>query len=359
MDIKDYRDNLYEDIKAAAVANTTDVTSEFISYISEALINAEELSDYTESYFEATGKGNKRIQIDGFQFDEVDNSCVLIITDFNNQPEITTITNTQINRLYSRVEAFIDHSINGYISRNCEESSAGYGLSLQIKENYKDISKFRVFIYSDQELSKRVRSLKKDPINNIPMELNVWDIGRLRDLELSELGKESIEIQFSDYGIKGLPCVKGVESTKENYKAFLMTIPGHILADMYLEYGSRLLEGNVRSFLSTRGKVNKKIRETIIKKPEMFFAYNNGIVATATEIEYDESDYGMIIKRINNLQIINGGQTTASIANAFLKKEGDISKVYVPMKLSVVDKEIADKIIPEISRSANSQNQVV
>lgn len=358
MDIIEYRNNMYEEIKVAANVNITDVSSEFIDYVSNVLIDAEEIEDYTESYFETSGKKNRKIQIDGFFFDQVDNSCVLIIADFLNNPKMSTITNAKIEKLFLRVEAFILHSINGYIEKNSEESSIGYGLALQIKNDIKKITKFRIFIYSDQILSKSVKSLKKEKISNIPVEVNVWDIERLMDLEFSSFGKETIEIDFNDYKIKGLPCVRGVESVKENYKAFLMTIPGNVLADLYLEHGSRLLEGNVRSFLSTRGKVNKKIRETIIKKPEMFFAYNNGIAATATEIEYEETGYGLLIKKIKNLQIINGGQTTASIANASLKKEGDISKVYVPMKLSVVDKEIADKIIPEISKSANSQNKV-
>lgn len=357
MEINEYRDSILDEIKVAAEANTSDVTTEFINYISNILIDSEEISDYTECYFETT-KGNRKIQIDGFHHDEVDNSYVLIIADYTNSNEISTLTNTMIDSLYSKVEAFIQYSIDGYITENAEESSVGYGLSLQLKEEMENISKFRIFIYSDRILSKLVKTLKKDDIMCKPVEVSVWDVNRIRDLVMSSFGKETIEIEFSKYGLKGLPCVKGVVSIEENYKAFLMTIPGDVLADLYLEHGSRLLEGNVRSFLSTRGKVNKKIRETIIKKPEMFFAYNNGIAATATDIEYEESEYGMFIKKINNLQIINGGQTTASIANAALNKEGDITKVFVPMKLSVVEKEIADRIIPEISKSANSQNKV-
>lgn len=358
MELLEYRESVFEDIKLNAEVNTSDITSEFISYYSEVLVDAEEISDYTESYFEAIGKRKKKIQLDGFQFDDADNSCVLIITEFTNNPELGSLTNTDIDRLYSRVEAFIEHSLDGFIKKHSEESSIGYGLALELNEKISKLSKFRIFIYTDKMLSKRVKSLKKDHLGNVPVEISIWDIGRMYDLELSSFRKETIEIEFEKYGLKGLPCVKGVESVEENYRAFLMTIPGNILAELYLEHGSRLLEGNVRSFLSIRGKVNKKIRETIIKKPEMFFAYNNGIAATATEIEYEETDYGMYIKKINNLQIINGGQTTASIANAALNKEGNLSKVFVPMKLSVVEKEIADMIIPEISKSANSQNKV-
>ena len=82
----------------------------------------------------------------------------------------------------------------------------------------------------------------------------------------------------------------------------------------------------------------------------MFFAYNNGIAATATEIKTELGDDGLKIVQIKDLQIINGGQTTASIANAVLQDKKDVSNIFVPMKLSVVDHEKATEMIPTISR---------
>ncbi|MDE5586880.1 MAG: AIPR family protein, partial [Bacilli bacterium] len=172
----------------------------------------------------------------------------------------------------------------------------------------------------------------------------------------SSLGKESIEIDFSNLTKNGLSCVKATDN--EEYSSYLAIISGEVLANLYLEYGSRLLEGNVRSFLSVKGKVNKGIRNTILNEPEMFFAYNNGIAATATEIELVNNDNGIYIKRLKDLQIINGGQTTASIANAKIQDKVDLHDVYVPMKLSIVDNEKAKEMIPIISRCANSQNKV-
>jgi len=358
MDLNEFRREMLDELRASAIANVSDVTTEFLSYYSEILISAEEMTDFNESYFEATGKGNKKIQIDGYQFDEVDNSCVLVIADFSNDSLEERIATSAINKYYSRVEAFIQNSLNGFIESNFEQSTAAYDLSLRIKEEEKRITKFRILIYSDRILSDRIKSLKKDDLFGKPVELNVWDISRIFELVKSSHGKESIEIDFADFNLNGLQAVKGYSSDIEEYEAYLMTLPGDLLAEVYLQYGSRLLEGNVRSFLSTRGKVNKSIRETIMKRPEMFFAYNNGIAATATEIDIEEKGESLYIKKIMNLQIINGGQTTASIANALLNNEGDISKVFVPMKLSVVDKEKADQIIPEISKSANSQNKV-
>lgn len=358
MNLEEYKAQLYEDIKVSAEANIIDATSEFIRYVTDILVDSEELYDFTECYFETTGKRGRKIQIDGYNLDEVDNSCSLIISNFTNKTEMSTITDSQIDILYRKMEAFIDHAISGFIEESCEESSCGYELALRISEELNNITKFRFYIITDQIISKRVKSVKKDSIYDKPVELNVWDISRLYDIEMSKTGKEEIEIDLSEFGINGLPCVKGIESEIEQYSAYLMTIPGDILAKIYLEYGARLLEGNVRSFLSNRSNVNKGIRKTIITNPEMFFAYNNGIAATASEIDFASTEYGMVIKKIRDLQIINGGQTTASIANAVLNKEGDVSKAFVPMKLSVVDSEKAQEIIPDIDRCANSQNKI-
>lgn len=146
------------------------------------------------------------------------------------------------------------------------------------------------------------------------------------------------------------------------YSSYLAVVPGEVLNRLYLDYGSKLLEGNVRSFLSAKRKVNKGIQTTIKNYPEMFFAYNNGIAATATEVETMMTINGPVITYIRDLQIVNGGQTTASIANTLLtaKKSDkvDLSKVAVPMKLSVLEHSMAEKIIPKISEYSNSQNPV-
>jgi len=358
MDLNEYRNQLFQNIQVSARANIADISSEFLNYVTNILIDAEEIEDFTECYFECLGKRNKRIQIDGYNLDEVDHSCCIFISDFTNDVKMNTITNSEIERLYERMKAYVDNSISGYVREFCEESSAGYEFSLQIEEEIDNITKFRFFILTDKIISKRVKSVKKEDVYNKHVELNVWDITRLRDIEESKTGKEEIEVDFFEYGIDGLPSLRAITSEVEQYNAFLMAISGDILANIYLEYGARLLEGNVRSFLSNKSKVNKGIRNTIITKPEMFFAYNNGIAATASSIESKETEHGLIITKIRNLQIINGGQTTASIANSVLRKEGDVTKVFVPMKLSIVEGEKAEEIIPLISRCANSQNKI-
>lgn len=133
-------------------------------------------------------------------------------------------------------------------------------------------------------------------------------------------------------------------------------MPGTLVAELYGEYGERLLEQNVRTFLQFRGNVNKGIRNTIQNEPEMFFAYNNGLTATAERIETNTN--GNRIISITNLQIVNGGQTTASIYTAMKKSKADLSNVYVQVKLTIIPTEQVLTVVPKISEYANTQNRV-
>lgn len=358
MNLVEYRNELLEEVKIAAEANTSDVYVEYLRYVVDTLQDIEEIEDFTECYFEAIGKINRKIIIDGYHIDSVDKSCLIFISDFSNSEELSTITNTQIDKLYDRMKAFVDNSINGYIQEKCEISSLGYAFASDLKDKIQEISKFRFYILTDQIISDRVKRIEKDDINGKKVELNVWDISRLYAVAQSNMEKENIEIDFIEKFGKGISCVKVSNCGGEEYEPYLAVISGDMLADLYIDYGARLLEGNVRSFLSVKGKVNKAIRNTILNAPNMFFAYNNGIAATATNVDYEEKDGVGVITRIKDLQIINGGQTTASIANAVLNKESNAKDIFVPMKLSVVDKEKSVEMIPIISRCANSQNKV-
>jgi hypothetical protein len=144
------------------------------------------------------------------------------------------------------------------------------------------------------------------------------------------------------------------------YDCYLAIVPGEILAKLYKEFSNELLESNVRAFLGQAGKFNKGIRDTIRTKPQMFLPYNNGITATAESVETKFIDNQLVITKLNDFQIVNGGQTTASLYHTQKKfKDADLSKIFVQMKLTVIkDKEQKNIEVPNISRFANSQNKV-
>lgn len=359
MNLEDFRAEWIEDLRVSAEANQSDPHSEFVLDAVDRLSEAEEIENVEVGYFEGLGRRNAKMMIDGYAFDAVDKSCVLLLSDYSNNELAETLTLTDINRLYNNMRVLVEAALDGYIIDNkFEESSSGYMFATEAKRHFAngEISKFRFYILTDKKLSDKIKNLKKDPIAGKQVDLNAWDISRFYNLYASTQGKEEIEIDSSIVDGGGIPYVGA--TNEDDYSAYLAVVPGRFLADIYLEYGSRLLEGNVRSFLSNRGKVNKAIRGTILQEPTMFFAYNNGIAATATEIETKQENGRHLITRIKDMQIINGGQTTASIANAVLQDKADLAEIYVPMKLSVVNHDKAKEMIPTISRSANSQNKV-
>jgi hypothetical protein len=359
MNLEDFRNEWVGDLRVAAEANQSDPHSEFVIDAVDQLQEAEEVENVELGYFEGIGPKGTKLMTDGYAFDSVDKSCVVLISDFSNSDSIETLTSTDIDRLYNNMRYLVEAALNGYIVDNkFEESSIGYTFAIEAKRMFDngEISKFRFYILTDKKLSERVKNIQKEAISGKKVDLNAWDINRFFQLYTSTQGKEEIEIDSSIVEGGGIPYVSATDGN--DYSAYLAVVPGKFLADIYLQYGSRLLEGNVRSFLSIRGKVNKAIRGTILQEPDMFFAYNNGIAATASEIETSKENGNQLITKIKDMQIINGGQTTASIANAVIQDKATLDNIYVPMKLSVVNHEKAKEIIPIISRSANSQNKV-
>ncbi len=386
MNVENYREIVHEDIELAAKAGNSSLGDEFLLYATAILTNGEEFDDFTECHYEGVTRRNGKMAIDGYSKDETDGSVCLFIVDYHGQDDDDSIMSDDINAMFKKMRLFVEEATKNELYYDMHGSDAAVDFARDLYYDSETITKYRFYLLTDAYNRQRSKTIKDDKIGDKTVELNVWDISRLFDLVCSKAQKESVEIEFSDMGYKGIPCVKAVEyenieadielpvkydkeleddednGTPENivtYSSYLAVIPGALLSDLYLEYGSKLLEGNVRSFLSNRGKVNKSIQATIKNYPEMFFAYNNGIAATATDIGTEMTSEGLIITRIKDLQIVNGGQTTASIANTLLtSKNVDLSQLYVPMKISVLEHAMAERIIPKISEYSNSQNKV-
>ena len=390
MNVEEYREVLHEDIAIAAHANMTTESDEFLSYVTNILIAGEQFDDFIECYYEGVTRRKANMRIDGYAMDDTDGSCCVFVTDYHGPHEDDGIRAEDINAFFRRMRYFIDEATKYELFQELEESTEAYEFARTLYYEIENITKFRFYLLTDAYNRQRAKTIKDDAVAGKIVELNVWDIVRIFDVVSSSSQKESVEIVLPELGYTGIPCVKAVEykdivadievlpkydEDKEEsddpdkkadnvitYSSYLAVVPGKLLSDLYLEYGSRLLEGNVRSFLSVRGKVNRSIQNTIKNYPEMFFAYNNGIAATATEIDTKMTGSGIVITRLKDLQIVNGGQTTASLANTLLTaKKGEVINldcIYVPMKVSVLEHSMAEKIIPKISEYSNSQNKV-
>lgn len=359
MDLESFRQSILQEVHVNASQNGTFPRDEFLALYTEELIEAEEFVDFEPVQYDGSGSRNKHLQIDGYYYDDLEQSLGLFICDFSDSEVTETVTRGDAETSFRREEAFVQDALSGFIQKHAEESSPGYGLAVDISGRYKDVRKYKFYLITDKVLSKRITGIPGGKLGKAETEYSIWDISRLQGIRESKTGKEDIVIHLSDFGVEGIPCLKASES--EDYTAYLCNIPGKVLADMYNHYGSRLLEGNVRSFLSVRGKINKGIRNTILNDPAKFFAYNNGIAATAYAIQTEQGFSSLMITEITGLQIVNGGQTTASLANALIKdkaRANNLQNIYVPMKLSVVSPENAVTLIPDIARFANSQNKV-
>lgn len=361
MDVRDFHKDFLEEIKATAATEGAGSNAAFVSVATSYLVNAEVLSDFTPAFYLGTGKNNRKIRVDGYVLDEFDLTFNLIIADYTGDEERETITKTVATALFERLLYFVEEAYEGKLRREIEPSTPASDLIEALWLNKERIRKFRLILLTDGFMSNRISEIESKAYNSIPVECQIWDIDRIYRVCLSDLGRQDIEIDFKAYtNGKGVPCLEASGANNEDYKSYLCIIPGTALADIYDYYGSQLLEGNVRSFLSTKVAVNKKIRETILRIPQNFFAYNNGVSATAMDLHIESTSEGRFITYAKDFQIINGGQTTASLSNARYKDGADLSAIYVQMKLTEVDSDTdkSSELIRNISRSSNSQNKV-
>jgi hypothetical protein len=339
----------------------------FVCEVGARLSDAEEFQDFIPCHGAGIGHRSRKLRVDGYELDEADDSIRLLIADFGGQDALETITRTRADSVFAQLKAFVEESATGKVwSSSLGESIQTKELSGTIEQLHRKkedgsrtVARYRLYLITDSVLSDRIKDLPIGDLDGVPLEYHIWDISRLKAVSSSVLGTEELEIDFSEFADGGLPCLKA--SQTEDYDGYLCVIQGDALAELYDRYGSRLLEGNVRSFLSTAVKINKGIQATIRAEPDRFFVFNNGISATATSAVVTETEEGSKLLSAKYLQIVNGGQTTASLHIAKRKDNADLGSIQVPMKLSVVrakDTEMLDEMIQKIARYSNSQNKV-
>ena len=361
MDTQEFKKDFLEGVKTAAAVTGEGSCATFVENMSQYLVEAEVLTDFYPSFYIGK-KGNRKYRVDGYVLNELDNTMSLIIADYGVARE-GNLTIPAAKQLFNQLMLFVEESINSSLYKEIEISTPCSDLVDLLRTNASKIRKYGLFILTDGDMSATIKTIDIDDYNGIPVEGQIWDIDRLFRVCCSESGRQIIEIDFTEYCDEGIPCIEASSAATNQYRCYLGVIHGGVLADIYDRFGSKLLEGNVRSFLSTKVAVNKNIRKTILKSPGMFFAYNNGISCTAMNVEITNTDHGRFITKAKDFQIINGGQTTASISNARHKEKDkiDLSRLYVQMKLTAIDEttpEDTDELIRNISRSSNSQNKV-
>ena len=357
IDDKAFLDELRQIVVRRAASMHLVDTMAFVSEVAERLEEDPVFGEFVPLEYSGTGNYNRQIRVHGFtELDESDGTIGLVIGKWLDAAEPETLITADANKLSGWLESFVLEAVDSGLNERIVEASPAYELACQLRNPGKKINRIRLHIFSNQPLSQKFKEEVYGSVAGIPIERHIWDLRRLKAMYESSREREAVELVLSDFGSEGIPCIEAARTS--NLRSFLCVIEGSLLADLFERYGSRLLEGNVRSFLGMKGGVNKGIRGTIQDVPSLFFAYNNGIAATAANVTIENVGGRPMVTELVDLQIVNGGQTTASILSARKKDGLSLSGVTVQMKLTEVNRDDAHDLIPKIAQFANTQNKV-
>jgi len=360
MKIQEFYKELIQDIKTQQVSEDDGAKQEqiFTEYVIDLLTDSGETENARTAFsLKEDSLGRPMHKINGYSLSENYETLDLFITNFKGLDQIRVLTKQEAESAGKQAERFFKNAIFKEYINELDESSEVFDLAhtlADVPEVKEFLTRINIYILTDGIFKSDIQYTRD--INNYPLYIRVIDLEYL--FNLSDDTRVPIEINFKQYG-SILPCLKcPVEN--EEYETFLVLLPGMTLALIYEEYGARLLEQNVRSFLQFTGKINKGIRKTIKEEPVMFLAFNNGIAVTAEEIEVVDCDHGgKAIKWAKDFQIVNGGQTTASIYHTWKKDKADISDIYIQTKLTLIkNRENLNDIVNRIAECANTQNKV-
>lgn len=313
-----------------------------------------------ECHFE--GKvGNANLRLSGYAVSEDNDQLDLFVSLYSNVDTLTPIPDSETKIAVEQCLRFLTLCAEGKMASKLDPSSDVRSLAETLHGIYNDLEQIRVYVITDK--IAKSKSFKTRDIGGKAVRLEVMDIERLHRHWSEGKPRDELVVDFNEVSGLPLPCVF-VPGQNDDYDYALTAIPGEALRLLYEKFGARLLEANVRSFLSVKGKgVNAGIQTTLRSAPERFMAYNNGIVIVADEMRLGKSGDGSAgIAWLKGLQIVNGGQTTASLY--FTKKkypDTDLSHVRVPAKIIVMKTQDSTKeeaLVSDISRFANSQNAV-
>lgn len=319
------------------------------------------------------GNSNAKVQLNGYLYSEANNSLSLYVVDYDIEYEdasLPEITKTAVTEVATRAKRFFTNakSFHTYADRTLEVAN----LAKHILDIQNELEEVNIYVVTNRfYTSNKPVDLAIPGIPNV--NVYVWDMDRIYKLTEAEQGIRDFEISFSKYDtyfeMMKVPKLS-TDVIHNGIDCYIGYVPAPLLAQLYDEFGPKLVERNVRSFLQARGGTNKGIRDTLKnpKQRDLFVAYNNGIstVAKSGDIEQVNDSNLYRIKSLKSWQIVNGGQTTASIHQAF-KNEIPLDKVFIQAKLTIINIDskndednylLEDEMISKISEYANTQNKI-
>lgn len=304
--------------------------------------------------------GNANLRLSGFSISDEADQIDLFVSLYSGVEELESVPDSETKAAAEQCLRFLSKCADGKLLSSMDESNDAYQLALNINQHYAELDQIRIYVLTDRVAKSKHFQVRE--ISGKTVKLEVVDIERLHRHWSEGKPRDEVIVNFEEMSGGPLPCIWIPGDDQCDYA--LTAFPGEALRFIYEKYGARILEANVRSFLGAPKKTkNAGIGMTLKTRPEKFIAYNNGIVVVADEVGLRQTeDGGNGILWLKGLQIVNGGQTTATIY--FIKKKDpdvDLSQVRVPAKviliknLGPIDEE---SLISDISRFANTQNAV-
>ena len=366
MNIKEFAQYVIDTVQDSAENNDTDINTELVRYYLDCMEECDEVSAPEICIFSGA-----KAKLTAYDYNDEAESLDLFL--FIHATPLASRIDSRVRTGFNYLREFYNQCIkkkSPFYGSESEFTSEVQDAINIIRESKGKVNMIRFYLLTDGAVSSNeIHTLNEDE-DGVLYEYHVWDIASIYRQDQIKQGNDKIEIDFENdikYYVTNknsqnkeqiapkIQCLK-VEDDNPSVDTYLAIISGDVLAKIYNQYRTLLLEKNVRAFLRNKSKVNQRIMSTIKKTPEMFFSYNNGISTTASEVELKQTGRIQYITKLKDWQIVNGGQTTASIACA---TDCDLSKVFVQMKVSVVkNKEKYSEIVSSISRCANSQTSI-
>lgn len=351
MTLEEFAANLRQDVLVRGSDSPNYEVDVFTEDVVEAMTDAGEADGFI--LCNCDGRGYK---INAYNVSS-DGDCIdLFVSIYTKHTPPQRVPAAEVDRHFNRLRGFFQRALTDNFRAGLEESSPEFDAADSIHSSRKDVTRGRLFLLTDGVTS--AREYEDALVDGVNFSHHVWDIERIFRMETSGAVRETIDVTFEEFGDR-VVCICSADPAYE-YATYVGYFPASLLVRIYERYGARLLERNVRSFLQARGKINRGIRDTILHEPQRFLAYNNGISATAERVEHELSAGNVVfLNRAVGFQIVNGGQTTASLYTAVKKDKADVSSISVQVKVTVPkDPAAIDQLAPRISLYANSQNKV-
>jgi hypothetical protein len=248
----------------------------------------------------------------------------LFVSLYHDGAGVPKVGVTETRRQFKLLLGFLRRAREGFHTQAGNNHEDAYEIARAIHEARDSLTTVRLFFLTNGVA--RAEDIEEEGMGGLELRYVLWDLKKLSQLRVG--AREVIELDFErDFG-GAIPCLAGLENTRE-YQTYLAFMPGKTLARIYGEHGQRLLERNVRAFLQVKDKVNKGLQQTLRETPHRFLAYNNGLCCTAAEVRLEKRKDGqMVLAWARDFQIVNGGQTTASIYHAMKKERLDVGEVW-------------------------------